>query len=103
MKQTKPKHTKGPWIVAHNPELREFYIDDPSEENCLALVTNTGIGLEEQRANAHLIANSPMLLEALELCKEAMISSDNEQRLQKLEAAFKAASEAISKAKGGAV
>jgi hypothetical protein len=105
--KTKPTHTTGPWRVLYSSNVFPSVHFDDSNIPIAVLYETTRHGernrLANSAANAHLIAAAPELLEALELCKEAMISSDNEQRLQKLEAAFKAASEAISKAKGGAV
>ena len=55
------KHTPGPWIVD-----TDYIIQDggTSDENTIAIVGDQ----EEWKANAHLIAAAPDLLEALEDC-----------------------------------
>ena len=55
------KHTPGPWIVD-----TDYIIQDggTSDENTIAIVGDQ----EEWKANAHLIAAAPDLLEALKDC-----------------------------------
>lgn len=55
------KHTPGPWIVD-----TDYIIQDggTSDENTIAIVGDQ----EEWKANTHLIASAPDLLEALEDC-----------------------------------
>ena len=57
------KHTPGPWIVD-----TDYIIQDggTSDENTISIVGDQ----EEWKANAHLIAAAPEMLDALEAAKQ---------------------------------
>lgn len=59
-------HTPGPWVVveADVPPFGSFAIRNDHEAPGGLAITVGGLG-EEERANAHLIAAAPELLEAL--------------------------------------
>ena len=59
------KHTPGPWLVHEDGEANFFTVMD-SKGNWLLRIQHNGEQLlEKQRANLHLIAAMPELLEAL--------------------------------------
>ena len=55
-------HTPGPWHTQHNDERAGELVIADENMYWVASVMNDGEDEEEQRANAHLIAASPMLL-----------------------------------------
>lgn len=55
------KHTPGPWFYAES-EVGTPFVDSESVGDLSAVA----LPLDEQKANAHLIAAAPDLLEALE-------------------------------------
>ena len=97
------KHTPGPWLIeaqnshtgaiatVHN--TTDVWVEIWSENWIV-----TGMGPEEQSANARLIAAAPDLLEAL---KEIIAAADGDGWNQ-LDASFATARAAIAKAEGGA-
>lgn len=87
----KTQHTPGPWAVSKIGNPYEQYIIHAEEDS-----TGRNIaGSVEGRANAHLIAAAPELLEALKLCLEtARFDSKRSFR------AVIAARNAIEKAEG---
>jgi hypothetical protein len=61
------KHTPGPWRVIQGP--REIYGVQRSNSGGFFLVN--GLGREQEKADANLIAAAPELLEALKLLHDA--------------------------------
>ncbi len=57
------KHTKEPWEVQHNPE-EDIYRGYMIIGNGMEITRLSGMGEEEDRANAYLMAASPKLLGA---------------------------------------
>jgi len=89
------KHTKGPWSVQGDTYVT---VNSLIITHCKQAGNTT---LEEAQANARLIAAAPELLEALELCLEAIqpyYDSDDDGSMEA--AASNAALAAINKAKG---
>ncbi|HGY1116676.1 TPA: hypothetical protein ACNUX9_003543 [Providencia rettgeri] len=103
------KHTPAPWIIIDGDDY--FNITAKSTEsspNYMPLLDSDSIGMIEMRANAHLIAAAPELLEALielvqsydkcsidhnGLCQEHFLQEAND-------CTFKKANLAIAKALG---
>ena len=81
------KHTPGPWEVVCNEDAQEWSIDAPNGESRmhyqaweeLAVVYGSddwpGEGAAIARANAHLIAAAPDLLEALTATEKALANA----------------------------
>ena len=99
------KHTPGPWSVPHfaQPDVgcQCTYVLSSGYFGCIATIAiANGIGsvadgdndcppLEEARANAHLIAAAPELLEALELARGGYADAiDDPEGLAKIDAAL---------------
>lgn len=97
------KYTEGPWVRDWNGYY--FNITPFGDNQSLAYVTNNRYLSGDYKANAHLIAAAPELLEALQLlvhyhlCEQEGIGSGQPTSTQWLEAVDKA-SEAIAKALG---
>lgn len=93
------KGTPAPWIIIDGDDY--FNITAKSTEsspNYMPLLDSDSIGMIEMRANAHLIAAAPELLEALiELTESAKESIDG---LGDLSDAIDTAKSAIAKALG---
>ena len=99
------KHTPGPWKVGMGGSIRCDYTDKDGDDIIIGGIKNRSIQIgsspfstpnqKEQSANAHLIAAAPELLEALELCEEALKSAGHEQWV-----AYRATVAAIAKARG---
>lgn len=71
------KHTKGPWKFIGWDGQAEIRSSDNSETQ-IALLGNRGDGAipnEKTRANAHLIAAAPELLEACKAIGDAMLET----------------------------
>jgi hypothetical protein len=81
------KHTSGPWRVLESTHKLSI---EPRIVGCMR---------KSNKANAHLIAAAPEMLEALELFLQCEGSRDNEG-LRQLAIARELAKEAIRKAKG---
>jgi hypothetical protein len=105
------KHTPGPWTVNYDPvEISKRIIcidaeDDPSLAQIHACDRGAGEVLVEQDwANARLIASAPELLEALEAITTAIeLSPVPEAWGDALVSAVQQARAAIAKARGGTV
>lgn len=64
------KHTPGPWAIGDNTKQIynhgiAYFIAGEKHEEIATLPVWGGSAMDEQRANAHLIATAPELLEAL--------------------------------------
>ena len=93
----KTQHTPGPWHVA--TRRNEFHSERVfAGSRYIACIGGSDDTVDEQKANAHLIAASPELLEALEDVTDRLdwLNSDDNARI--MEATDKARS-AIAKAK----
>ncbi len=69
------KHTSGPWHIQDNSDQEFGQIRVDSDEGAVAFCGNNFgplADLEGMRANAHLIAAAPELLEALKSAAEAV-------------------------------
>jgi hypothetical protein len=90
-------HTKGPWILRGQ-------IVRPSPQAsgiCKVYIGKTVDELNEQRANATLIAAAPELLEALLLMREEFVNEPGRCEFTKRESeALELMDKAIAKAKG---
>lgn len=102
------QHSPGPWRVRLGSKGQPVGIDAPAEMHIPGavggIVRQNGIGLPSSRtalANAHLIAASPDLLEALRILMAAtqFINFDRDRHTQFAEARD-LASAAIAKAEG---
>ena len=98
------KHTPGPWKAT--PWGSTISIDSPDETGVAFLNPmgnhDAGVPNSQDRANAHLIAAAPDMLDALELVyanaqdREETIDEDGQEFEE-----WKAVRRAITKAKGG--
>lgn len=118
-----PKHTPGPWMVPHfacddHPCDCVYVLGEHGGMGSLAEVTvdnglpiseggNDGPDLEQAKANAHLIAAAPEMLEALRAAVDANLlpteppaSGDASSYIQQVRAAVMIRA-AIAKATGG--
>jgi hypothetical protein len=76
------KHTKGPWYVANDVDVR----GGPQEgQEYVSTARARGRTLDEARANARLIAAAPDLLTA---CEEALAGADSDGLKKRLAAAI---------------
>ena len=95
------EYTPGPWYISSVSETQVFAVGERSICSAGGYATNApGENYaSENRANAHLIASAPELLEALEACKHLVIvhtgPDDNIAQT-----AIKLAEKALAKAKG---
>ena len=95
------RHTPGPWVVCK---------DGVSVGSTCGLICTTGLPSQhedqahnELRANAHLIASAPAMLDALHaLRKEVIVYAHQRPEDSRLWGAFERASIAIAKAEGRA-
>lgn len=71
------KITKGEWILKEQGDASEYCILTPENRWVVAFRLN-GERMEEEIANAKLIAAAPELLNALELCRPYMQDLENE-------------------------
>ena len=93
------KGTPAPWIIIDGDDYFNITAKSTeSSQNYMPLLDSDSIGMIEMRANAHLIAAAPELLEALiELTESAKEAIDG---LGDLSDAIDTAKAAISKALG---
>ena len=82
MRDTKAKHTPGPWKVrnAHYIGRSAYYVDPvnergPHDSVCVAVIRQ-GWLVEESEANARLIAAAPALLEGCRVALDALESPE---------------------------
>ena len=73
-------HTPGPWkYFPHDPEISITGYAIETEDALEIAVTAFGLGPQEDKANARLIASAPVMLEALRhLLEEALQTNENE-------------------------
>jgi hypothetical protein len=67
-KETKTKHTDGPWLVSTIEGEGDLMVGGGSDGSKIVAdirVDQYGLRVEEQEANAHLIASAPEMYEAL--------------------------------------
>ena len=89
------KHTPGPWNIGTPPPNGEQTVG--TDQGLMVAVATTGAGVKT-KANAHLIAAAPDLLEALKDCVAVM---DRELAgLKVIQPELSAARAAIAKATG---
>ena len=100
------KHTPGPWKVEQRFSGNRFIHSDNSQSPiCRVAFVGMGIGVDESKANADLIAAAPELLEALENLLDAVrqnIDGKPPTADQIFEIGGHAAVAAIAKATGAA-
>jgi len=72
---TQPKHTPGPWKMIE--EATCFTIYDPSGDEMATVYKTTRASEEENKATAHLIAESPNLADVLEAAHDCFNGQQN--------------------------
>lgn len=102
MKQS--KHTPAPWFVDDEYYGNEIVIkaEDPGDDPWLIAELSLGItqDFSQEKANAHLIAAAPELLEALERIEGEDFPSGRCTIKERLDWVKAIAKDAIAKAKG---
>jgi hypothetical protein len=98
------KHTPGPWFLERITENAFHILDGDGEQSgLLAVVEDSGNGETPVKANAHLIATAPEMLEALERIEGLLLQSTGMAGIEIHSIVRRArlvASEAIAKARG---
>lgn len=94
---TQPKHTAAPWVISETSAFIKIY---DANDNEIADVSGGHTSINDDKANARLIAAAPELLEALEDLGNYMPDPENNQL--KFKAAIDRARAAIAKAKEAA-
>ena len=87
------KHNSGPWKITHTA-LNGYRVSDSTGWGVAIVLKDIN-----DKANAHLIAAAPQMLEALAMAVDAMESADNNGAAG-LQQAIEMALEAIAAAKG---
>lgn len=91
-------HTPGPWSINSWPQATSDISIGASGTPCIARVPLRDVSINEQRANAAVIAAADDMLEALRSLLESITNSECGEVDRKL--AVKDAREAIAKATG---
>lgn len=96
------KHTKGPWIWSYDKN-ENIYISPETGGDALIKIEGrlNAVDNSRNKANAHLIAASPELLEACKLAIEALRGTDPEETGRYFDREERALQDAINKAEGG--
>jgi len=97
---TTTQHTTGPWRVFDAFTDPEIVTDRPTAFETESLVQFKG--QTNAKANARLMAAAPELLDALELCEDALADLARLDDGTPSISALQSARAAIAKAKGGA-
>lgn len=101
MKNQQPKHTPGPWAVkeyTHAINGEQYYSVTTEALGVGDVIPN---GITNNKANAHLIAAAPEMLEALEHMRDGYMWHVSEGRfVSELEPKIEYLSSIIRKAKG---
>jgi|21_taG_2_1085346.scaffolds.fasta_scaffold00304_34 hypothetical protein len=74
-KETKTKHTDGPWLISTIEGEGDLMVGGGSDGSKIVAdirVDQYGLRVEEQEANAHLIASAPEMYEALRVALDCI-------------------------------
>jgi len=71
-------YTKGPWKIEHKPNMGRHFVHGP-DNNAVCKMADSRTS-EETKANAHLIASAPELLEACKRVLQAISGARNGAR-----------------------
>ncbi len=94
---TKSKFTTGPWVAEKVIGAKWIHWSIHTEDQFVGSTGFLGISLEEQQANAELMADAPRILEVLRKVLAYSDMSTGWQHLDEAEQAFTQAHELLEK------